>query len=133
MKVIEKRAVSTSKKLFLRVRREISNLKKLRHSNVVEIYESTYIAQLARMQTASLALITKVSLVQRLRFSVFRSGFETRSQFVIAMEYLPNGELFDYVWKRQGLGETEARELFRQIVEGVNCCHMVSYCTHISP
>ena len=41
LKVIEKRAVSVNKKLFLRVRREISNLKKIRHSNVVEIYEST--------------------------------------------------------------------------------------------
>jgi hypothetical protein len=29
-----------NKKLFLRVRREISNLKRIRHSNVVQIYES---------------------------------------------------------------------------------------------
>ena len=42
------------------------------------------------------------------------------------MEYLPNGELFDYVWKRQGLDEPEARELFTQIAEGVHYCHMVS-------
>lgn len=41
LKVIEKRAVSSNKKLYLRVRREISNLKKIRHGNVVEIYEST--------------------------------------------------------------------------------------------
>jgi NUAK family SNF1-like kinase len=92
LKVIEKRAVSMNKKLFLRVRREISNLKRIRHSNVVQIYES----------------------------------FETKSQFVIAMEYLPNGELFDYVWKRQGLEEAEAKELFTQIAEGVHYCHMNS-------
>jgi len=41
------------------------------------------------------------------------------------MEYLPNGELFDYVWERQGLQETEAREMFTRIVEGVHHCHMV--------
>lgn len=41
------------------------------------------------------------------------------------MEYLPNGELFDYVWKRQGLDEDEARTLFTQIVEGVHYCHKV--------
>ena len=41
------------------------------------------------------------------------------------MEYLPNGELFDYVWKRQGLEEAEAKEIFTQIAEGVHYCHMV--------
>jgi serine/threonine protein kinase len=89
LKVIDKRAVSSKRKLLLRVRREISNLKKLRHGSVVEIYES----------------------------------FETKSQFILAMEYLPNGELFDYVWKKQGLEEPEARRLFAQIVEGVHYCH----------
>lgn len=56
----------------------------------------------------------------------FCSGFETKAQFVIVMEYLPNGELFDYVWKRQGLNEDKARTLFAQIVEGVHYCHKVS-------
>lgn len=42
LKVIEKRAVSMNKKLLLRVRREISNLKKIQHDNVVQIYESKY-------------------------------------------------------------------------------------------
>ena len=43
------------------------------------------------------------------------------------MEYLPNGELFDYVWKKQGLEEPEARRLFAQIVEGVQHCHKVGF------
>lgn len=47
---------------------------------------------------------------------------------MIAMEYLANGELFDYVWKRQGLEEVEARGLFVKIVEGVHYCHMVRQC-----
>ena len=42
LKVIDKRVVSSNKKLVLRVRREISNLKKLRHGSVVEIYEGTF-------------------------------------------------------------------------------------------
>ena len=53
------------------------------------------------------------------------SGFETKNHFILAMEYLPNGELFDYVWKRQGLEEEEARHMFAQIVEGVHYCHKV--------
>lgn len=92
LKVIEKRAVSSPKKLIQKVRREIGNLKKLRHRSVVEIYES----------------------------------FESKSQFVIVMEYLPNGELFDYVWERQGLKESEARDIFTRIAEGVHHCHLNS-------
>jgi serine/threonine protein kinase len=42
------------------------------------------------------------------------------------MEFLSNGELFDYVWKKQGLEESEARRLFAQIVEGVHYCHQNS-------
>jgi serine/threonine protein kinase len=44
------------------------------------------------------------------------------------MEFLSNGELFDYVWKKQGLEESEARRLFAQIVEGVHYCHQVGIC-----
>ena len=47
------------------------------------------------------------------------------------MEYLPNGELFDYVWKRQGLNEDKARTLFAQIVEGVHYCHKVRIHIHL--
>lgn len=65
--------------------------------------------------------------------SLFFSGFETKAQFVIAMEYLANGELFDYVWKRQGLDEAEARALFAQIVEGVHYCHKVGTAPSTSP
>ena len=44
--MIDKRAVSSNKKLYLRVRREISNLKKIRHANVVEIHESESVQKL---------------------------------------------------------------------------------------
>jgi serine/threonine protein kinase len=65
------------------------------------------------------------ALIESSTFPPPTSGFETKSQFILAMEYLPNGELFDYVWKKQGLEEPEARRLFAQIVEGVHYCHQV--------
>lgn len=71
----------------------------------------------------------RTELVLMIFFSTY-AGFETKAQIIIAMEYLPNGELFDYVWKHQGLEEPEARDLFAQIVEGVHYCHMVRPSTH---
>eukprot|EP00731_Ephydatia_muelleri_P000403 Em0001g403a len=57
-------------------------------------------------------------------------GFETEQHTVIAMEYMPRGELFDYVWERRGLSEGEAREMFVQIVEALDYCHKkTSYST----
>ncbi len=42
------------------------------------------------------------------------------------MEYLSGGELYDYVLDREGLAETEARNMFCQIINAVHHCHLVS-------
>ena len=43
------------------------------------------------------------------------------------MEYLSGGELYDYVLDREGLAEAEARNMFYQIINAVQHCHMVSW------
>ena len=45
---------------------------------------------------------------------------------MIAMEYLPGGELFDYVLERDGLSEQVAKDIFRQLAQAVQHCHNVS-------
>ena len=54
------------------------------------------------------------------------AAFETKEHHVIAMEYLPGGELYDHVLDREGLAEPEARNKFCQIVNAVQHCHLVS-------
>ena len=39
------------------------------------------------------------------------------------MEYVPGGELFEYVQQQEGMSETSGREMFRAILEGVKHCH----------
>lgn len=41
------------------------------------------------------------------------------------MEYLPGGELFEYIWERQGLTEEQAKPIFKQIVAALAHCHQV--------
>ena len=53
-------------------------------------------------------------------------AFETSEHYVIAMEYLPGGELFDYVLERDGLSEQAAKEIFRQLAQAVQHCHNVN-------
>ena len=42
------------------------------------------------------------------------------------MEYLPGGELFDYVLEKSGLSEEKGREMFTQVVKAAQHCHEVS-------
>jgi len=57
------------------------------------------------------------------RFYSNLAAFETQRYFGIIMEYIPGGELFDYVQKQEGMNELNGREMFRGILEGVQHCH----------
>ena len=39
------------------------------------------------------------------------------------MEYVSNGELYDYVELKNGMTETSARAMFTKILHGVQHCH----------
>ncbi|XP_061113965.1 NUAK family SNF1-like kinase 1 [Conger conger] len=49
--------------------------------------------------------------------------FESKDKIVIVMDYASQGELYDYVNERRRLPESEARDIFRQIVSAVHYCH----------
>ena len=48
---------------------------------------------------------------------------ETAVDILTIIEYVPGGELFDYIVARGRLDEPEARHLFQQIISAVACCH----------
>ena len=48
---------------------------------------------------------------------------DTPSDIFVIMEYVPEGELFDYIVSRGRLPADEARQFFHQIVSGVEYCH----------
>ena len=39
------------------------------------------------------------------------------------MEYVPGGDLFDYIVEKKRLSENEARKLYRQLVSALIYCH----------
>ncbi|XP_078482143.1 5'-AMP-activated protein kinase catalytic subunit alpha-2-like [Ciona intestinalis] len=47
----------------------------------------------------------------------------TPTDIFMVMEYVPGGELFDYIVKHGKLHENEARKFFQQIISGVDYCH----------
>lgn len=54
--------------------------------------------------------------------------FSFSPQIFIVIEYVPNGELFDYILKNGRLQEDESRKFFRQLIEGVSYIHSHNIC-----
>ena len=55
--------------------------------------------------------------------------FLTPQYLGIAMEFASGGDMFEYVVKKNGLREEEARWFFQQLIVGLDYCHrMVSAC-----
>ncbi|KAK8824972.1 hypothetical protein WA538_005637 [Blastocystis sp. DL] len=48
---------------------------------------------------------------------------DTPTDIFLVMEYVPGGELFDYIVRKGRLPENEARRFFQQIISGVEYCH----------
>lgn len=53
----------------------------------------------------------------------FHEVLEVEDTVYMVMEYIPHGELFDYIKKRGRLPEPEAAYLARQIVDALSYCH----------
>jgi len=53
----------------------------------------------------------------------FKEVFLTTSHLAIAMEFASGGDMFEYVVKKNGLREDEARWFFQQLIVGLDYCH----------
>lgn len=47
------------------------------------------------------------------------------------MEYAPGGDLFEYVVKKKGLKEEEARWFFQQLIIAIDYCHRMVIATKL--
>jgi len=53
----------------------------------------------------------------------FKEVFVTEHYLGLAMEFAPGGDMFEYVVKKNGLKEEEARWFFQQLIVGMDYCH----------
>ena len=52
----------------------------------------------------------------------------SKTKIYLVLELVTGGELFGLLVKERGFGEEKARFFFRQLVEGVKCCHEQGIC-----
>lgn len=67
--------------------------------------------------------IDNLEVLQHENIVEYYDSFETKTEVYLAMEYLPRGELFDYIVAHGGLNEIDARKMFTQIASAVAHCH----------
>jgi len=73
----------------------------------------------------------EINILQQLRHPHVIRLYElidTPTDIFMVMEYVPGGELFDYIVQKSRLHENEARRFFQQIVSGVEYCHQNMVC-----
>ena len=89
--------INPSEKVF---KKEIKMLKRINHPNVIKILEGS------------------VGLIKKLNESQKRVHY-------IVLEMAENGDLFDYMsFTKKGFGEEYGRYLFKELIEGLEACHM---------
>lgn len=67
--------------------------------------------------------ITNMKLFRHPHIIRLYEVIETKEDIFMIMEYVPGGELFDYIVTHGRLNENDARRFFQQIISGVEYCH----------
>ncbi len=122
LKLVEKKA-NRNPMAVRRISREMENMKVLEgHRNIVRVVDSKFTNYLI------VSLNKKNNGMKSSLFTFFLSfftnlAFEDSKYFGIAMEYVPGGELFDFVQMEEGMSETSARDMLKKIISGVQHCH----------
>lgn len=58
----------------------------------------------------------------------FYEVLASKTKIYLVLELVTGGELFALLVKERGFGEEKARFYFRQLVEGIKCCHEKGIC-----
>ena len=72
--------------------------------------------------------IAIMRLIKHPRVVQFYEVLASKTKIYLVLELVTGGELFDLLVKERGFGENKARFFFRQLVEGVACCHQQGIC-----
>lgn len=90
-----------------KTKREIENALRFRHPHIIKMYQ----------------VVLSFLKLKNLKSTVNSEVYSSTTDLFLVMEYVPNGELFDYICNKGKLDEKEARTFFQQIISGVDCCH----------
>ncbi|KAL7525517.1 hypothetical protein ACHAXR_001043 [Thalassiosira sp. AJA248-18] len=72
--------------------------------------------------------IAIMRIIKHPRVVQFHEVLASKTKIYLVLELVTGGELFDLLVKERGFGEEKARFFFRQLVEGVRCCHEKGIC-----
>jgi 5'-AMP-activated protein kinase catalytic alpha subunit len=102
-----------------------SKVKKARHqvtNNLVaiKIFKNNNLTGKIVREVQNLKLVCHPNIIKFYNFINFQNNF------YIVMEYVPGGDLYDFIMKNSKLNEVQTCFLFKQIIAGVDYCHKLN-------
>lgn len=81
-----------------------------------------------KMKTQLKREISIAKMIQHPRVVQLFEVLASKTKIYLVLELVTGGELFDLLVKEKGFGEVKARHFFKQLVDGMMCCHDKGIC-----
>jgi serine/threonine protein kinase len=81
-----------------------------------------------KMRTQLKREISIAKMIQHPRVVQLFEVLASKTKIYLVLELVTGGELFDLLVKEKGFGEVKARHFFKQLVDGIMCCHDKGIC-----
>jgi len=76
-----------------------------------------------KMRTQLKREVSITKLIQHPRVVQLFEVLASKTKIYLVLELVTGGELFDLLVKEKQFGEVKARHFFKQLVDGIMCCH----------
>ena len=76
-----------------------------------------------KMRTQLKREVSITKLIQHPRVVQLYEVLASKTKIYLVLELVTGGELFDLLAKEKKFGEVKARHFFKQLVDGIMCCH----------
>ena len=97
-----------------------------------------YVAKVFKKETTEIEVLNllmkynnpyTVKIINSGEGDIIRKNKETKKRNYFILEYIPLGNLFDYIYfKQDGFGELYTKVIFYKIIEGIKFCHEHNIC-----
>lgn len=81
-----------------------------------------------KMRTQLKREVSITKLIKHPRVVQLFEVLASKTKIYLVLELVTGGELFDLLTKEKAFGEAKARHFFKQLVDGMMCCHNKGIC-----
>jgi 5'-AMP-activated protein kinase catalytic alpha subunit len=99
--------------------------------DALDLLLTVHLVQQIENQNMGTQLKREIAIMRMIRSPNIVRFYEclaSKSNVYLVLELVTGGELFELLVKERGFSEEKTRYFFKQLVEGVQCCHKQGIC-----